>query len=62
LLAGADDEITTPEQVLDAEKYIGTPKTKIVKKTIPGGHIGMFMGSNALKNHWPEIARWIVEP
>jgi len=62
LLAGADDEITTPEQVLDAEKYIGTPKSKIVKKTIPGGHIGMFMGSNALKNHWPEIARWIVEP
>ena len=26
LLAGADDDITTPEQVLDAAKYLGTPK------------------------------------
>jgi len=28
LLAGADDDITTPEQVLDAAKYIGTPKER----------------------------------
>ena len=27
LLAGADDDITTPEQVLDAAKYIGTQRT-----------------------------------
>jgi hypothetical protein len=26
LLAGADDDITTPEQDLDAAKYLGTPK------------------------------------
>ena len=26
LLAGADDDITTPEQVLDAANLIGTPK------------------------------------
>jgi poly(3-hydroxyalkanoate) synthetase len=26
LLAGADDDITTPEQGLDAAKYLGTPK------------------------------------
>lgn len=59
LLAGASDDITTPEQVLDAEKLVGTPKGRIVKKTVPGGHIGLFMGANTLKNHWPEIARWI---
>jgi poly(3-hydroxyalkanoate) synthetase len=59
LLAGAADDITTPEQVLDAAKYIGTPPDEIVKKTVPGGHIGLFMGARTLKEHWPAIARWI---
>ncbi len=60
LLAGASDDITTPEQVLDAAKYLGTPKAKIVQKTVPGGHIGLFMGARTLKEHWPEIAQWIA--
>jgi poly(3-hydroxyalkanoate) synthetase len=60
LLAGAEDDITTPEQVLDAAKYIGTPKDRIVSKTVPGGHIGLFMGHRTLRDHWPAIARWIV--
>ncbi len=60
LLAGAADDITTPEQVLDAVKYIGTPKDHIVQKTVPGGHIGLFMGARTLTEHWPEIARWIA--
>ena len=60
LLAGADDDITTPEQVLDAAKYLGTPKDRIVQKTVPGGHIGLFMGSRTLKGAWPSIARWIA--
>jgi len=59
LLAGADDDITTPEQVLDAAKYLGTPKDRIVQKTVPGGHIGLFVGSRTLKEAWPSIARWI---
>jgi poly(3-hydroxyalkanoate) synthetase len=60
LLAGADDDITTPEQVLDAVKYIGTPKDRIVQKTVPGGHIGLFMGARTLKEHWPQITQWIA--
>ena len=60
LLAGAADDITTPEQVLNAAKYIATPTGRIAKKTVPGGHIGLFMGAKTLKEHWPEIARWIV--
>jgi poly(3-hydroxyalkanoate) synthetase len=60
LLAGAADDITTPEQVLDAAKYIGTPKDRIVQKTVPGGHIGLFMGARTLKAHWPPIAQWIA--
>jgi len=60
LLAGANDDITAPEQVLDAAKYIGTPKDRIVQKTVPGGHIGLFMGARTLKEDWPAIARWIA--
>jgi len=60
LLAGADDDITTPEQVLDAAKYIGTKPHDIVRKTAPGGHIGLFMGARTLKDDWPDIARWIA--
>ncbi len=59
LLAGASDDITTPEQVLDAANYIGTPKHQIVSKTVAGGHIGLFMGARTLKDHWPDIARWV---
>jgi|ERR1019366_260301 len=60
LLAGADDDITTPEQVLDAAKYLGTAPERITRKTVPGGHIGLFMGARTLHDHWPSIARWIT--
>jgi poly(3-hydroxyalkanoate) synthetase len=59
LLAGESDDITTREQVFDAEKHLGTPKDKIQKQLVPGGHIGLFMGSRTLKETWPGIARWI---
>lgn len=60
LLAGANDDITTPEQVLDTAGYVGTPKSEIVQETVPGGHIGLFMGARTLKDHWPSIARWLA--
>jgi polyhydroxyalkanoate depolymerase len=60
LLAGAADDITAPEQVLDAEKYLGTSLEHIVHETVPGGHIGLFMGSRTLSLHWPKIAHWIA--
>jgi poly(3-hydroxybutyrate) depolymerase len=60
LLAGESDDITTKEQVFDAEKYLGTPADSIVKRLVPGGHIGLFMGSRTLREAWPAIARWIA--
>jgi poly(3-hydroxybutyrate) depolymerase len=59
LLGGASDDITPPAQVFAAEEKLGTPKEKVVKRTAPGGHIGLFMGSNTLKEVWPEIGAWI---
>ena len=60
LLAGANDDITTTEQVLNAASLIGTPPDRIVSATVPGGHIGLFMGSRTLADSWPGIARWIA--
>lgn len=59
LLAGAGDDITTKEQVFAAEHLLGTPNAQIVKKLVPGGHIGLFMGTRTLKEAWPEIGQWI---
>jgi poly(3-hydroxybutyrate) depolymerase len=59
LLAGASDDITTSEQVFNAEKYVGTPKEQIEKQLVLGGHIGLFMGSRTLQETWPDIAQWI---
>jgi len=59
LLAGESDDITTKEQVFNAEGLVGTPKHEIVKKLVPGGHIGLFMGSHTLQHVWPEIGAWI---
>jgi polyhydroxyalkanoate depolymerase len=60
LLGGASDDITPPEQVLGAEKYLGTAKENLRKQTVPGGHIGLFMGARTLKECWPGIAQWIA--
>ncbi|MGN6421938.1 MAG: alpha/beta fold hydrolase [Asticcacaulis sp.] len=60
LLAGEADDITTREQVFAAEHLIGTPPQNIVRRLVPGGHIGLFMGSRTLKEVWPDIASWII--
>ena len=59
LLAGDADDITPKEQVFDAEKYLGTHKKQIVRKLVPGGHIGLFMGTKTLAESWPAVAEWI---
>jgi len=61
LLAGAQDDITTAEQVFNAERLLGTPHKDIEKQLAPGGHIGLFMGSNTLRETWPKIGRWLRE-
>jgi poly(3-hydroxybutyrate) depolymerase len=60
LLAGEADDITTREQVFDAERLLGTQRKDIEKKLVPGGHIGLFMGANTLRETWPQIGRWIA--
>lgn len=61
LLAGEADDITTHEQVFAAEKLANTPPEMITKNMVPGGHIGLFMGSRTLQDVWPGIGTWIAE-
>jgi polyhydroxyalkanoate depolymerase len=60
LLAGKDDDITTPEQVFSAAALVSTPAEKIVQKLVPGGHIGLFMGTQTLRTVWPGVVDWIL--
>ena len=60
LLAGEADDITAHEQVFAAETLMGTPRAKVCKRIVPGGHVGLFMGGHNLKEAWPEIAAWII--
>ncbi len=59
LLAGEQDDITTKEQAFNAASLVGTPARDIEKKLVPGGRIGLFMGTRTLAETWPEIGRWI---
>lgn len=61
LLAGEQDDITTPEQVFRAAALVGTPPAQIVQKLVPGGHIGLFMGTRTLRDVWPGVADWILK-
>lgn len=55
LLAGATDHITPPDQVFALARHAGTPDEKIVRDTTAGGHLGLFMGHEALSRHWPPL-------
>jgi poly(3-hydroxyalkanoate) synthetase len=61
LMAGEGDDITPAPQVFEADKKLGSPKDKIVKKLVPGGHIGLFMGTKTLNDSWPDVSKWIKE-
>lgn len=60
LLGGRRDEITPPEQVFNAARLVGTPKSDIEQATADGGHIGLFMGREVLEKNWANIARWLA--
>ncbi|HUY59997.1 MAG TPA: alpha/beta fold hydrolase [Solirubrobacteraceae bacterium] len=61
LLAGAADHITPPAQVFALADYAGTPASQVMRETAAGGHLGLFMGHEALTNHWPALMRSVYE-
>jgi len=61
LLAGATDHITPPEQVFALAGAVSTPAQAITRHTTSGGHLGLFMGSEALRDHWPAVMASVLE-
>jgi poly(3-hydroxybutyrate) depolymerase len=55
LLGGARDHITPPAQVFAAADHVSTPPDAIEKLVNSGGHLGLFMGSEALREQWPPM-------
>jgi poly(3-hydroxybutyrate) depolymerase len=55
LLAGARDHITPPAQVFALAAYVSTPPHEITRLTTGGGHLGIFMGRQALQTCWQPV-------
>ena len=62
LLAARDDELVAPAQLFAAEALVGTAANELRKATAPCRHLGLFMGQRILREVWPGVARWLVEP
>jgi poly(3-hydroxyalkanoate) synthetase len=62
LLAARDDELVAPAQLFAAERLVGTPTHAIREALAPCSHGGLFMGRTTLREIWPRIARWMIEP
>jgi poly(3-hydroxybutyrate) depolymerase len=55
LMAGQTDHITPPDQVWALADYVSTPAERIGRQSSSSGHLGLFMGHEALQNHWTVI-------
>ena len=42
-------------------EHVSTPPEDIVVRSAPGGHLGLFMGSEALREHWPPLMAGVAE-
>ncbi len=60
LLAGATDHITPAAQVFAIADAVATPAADVVRRTAEGGHLGLFMGREALRVDWPALAAEIL--
>ncbi len=61
LLGGMTDHITPPDQVFALADYASTPPDKVVKRVTSGGHLGLFMGHEALRQHWPPLMEAVLK-
>ncbi len=60
LLAGATDHITPPDQVFAIASLASTPPDHVVRDVTAGGHLGLFMGHESLRDHWPPLLAEIL--
>jgi len=58
LLAGETDHITPPDQVFALADHAGS--TESARRIASGGHLGLFMGREALREHWPPLLQAVA--
>jgi len=62
MLAGEKDDITLVPQLFNMSSHVSTPQENIFQTVVRGaGHISVFMGKGALRDHWPMALRFILE-
>ena len=61
LLAGATDHITPPDQVFAIAALASTPPELVLRDVTGGGHLGLFMGHESLRDHWPPLLAHVLE-
>jgi poly(3-hydroxybutyrate) depolymerase len=61
LLAGATDHITPPDQVFAIADFASTPPECVLRDVTAGGHLGLFMGHVALREHWPRLLAAVLQ-
>jgi poly(3-hydroxyalkanoate) synthetase len=61
LLAGQADHITPPDQVYALADHASTPPELVRRELAAGGHLGLFMSHEALRNHWPPLLAGVLE-
>jgi poly(3-hydroxyalkanoate) synthetase len=60
LLAGATDHITPPVQVFALADYASTSPELVTRHMSGGGHLGLFMSHEALREQWPRVLSEVV--
>jgi poly(3-hydroxyalkanoate) synthetase len=60
MLAGDADHITPPAQVFALAEHASTPADQVHRELVPGGHLGLFMGHRALREHWPTVLHEVL--
>jgi poly(3-hydroxybutyrate) depolymerase len=58
LLGGQTDHITPPDQVFALADYASS--TSSTRRVTTGGHLGLFMGREALREHWPPLLQEVA--
>ena len=58
LFAGETDHITPPDQVFALADHAAS--TEVYRRVSSGGHLGLFMGRESLRDHWPPLLETVA--
>jgi poly(3-hydroxyalkanoate) synthetase len=61
LLAARDDELVAPEQLMAVRRRVATKPAQVESLLMPGGHLGLFIGTRNLADGWARVGRWLAQ-